>query len=115
MLSLPAITADSNACRHPTIEVINPSPLVGLFWFRPSIKCLIGVPLVHSRSLLQVIRNSKKRRQYCDQMTPLRDVGATSASTAPRLPFGQIAAGCSETWWTHREGTGLARLPPQKS
>jgi hypothetical protein len=27
MLSLPAITADSNACRHPTIEVINPSPL----------------------------------------------------------------------------------------
>jgi hypothetical protein len=24
MLSPPAITADSNACRHPTIEVINP-------------------------------------------------------------------------------------------
>jgi hypothetical protein len=24
MLSLPAITADSNACRHPTNEVINP-------------------------------------------------------------------------------------------
>jgi hypothetical protein len=24
MLSLPVITADSNACRHPTNEVINP-------------------------------------------------------------------------------------------
>jgi hypothetical protein len=28
MLSLLAITADSNACRHPTIEVINPLPLI---------------------------------------------------------------------------------------
>jgi hypothetical protein len=36
-MSLPAITADSNACRHPTNEVINPSPPVGLLWFRPCI------------------------------------------------------------------------------
>ena len=36
LLSPLPITADSNACRHPTNEVINPSPPVGLLWFRPS-------------------------------------------------------------------------------
>src|ERR1043166_9561075 len=61
MLSPPAITADSNACRHPTIEVINPAAPDRIPCGPP------GQPLtrdhsahLHLQSLLQVIRNSKK-------------------------------------------------------
>ena len=59
-LSLPAITADSNACRHPTNEVINPVAPdripCGFPWSHQT-----GiVPPFTPRSLLQVIRNSKK-------------------------------------------------------
>jgi hypothetical protein len=63
MRSLPAaITADSIARRHPTNELINPPPPIEFQRF--PVKAT-SVPAVHVRSLLQVIRNSKKPRWDC--------------------------------------------------
>jgi hypothetical protein len=65
MLSPPAITADSNACRHPTIEVIKPAA-PGRIPCGSSGQPQTGIiPPFTSRSLLQVIRNSKKGAGNC--------------------------------------------------
>src|SRR5947209_2013669 len=78
MLSLLAITADSNACRHPTNEVINPAAPIGFPAVSPGQRQTGIVPPFTLQSLLQVIRNSKKRADSRGLMAPLRDVAATS-------------------------------------
>jgi len=91
MLSLLAITADSNACRHPTNEVINPAAPIGFPAVSPGQRQTGIVPPFTLQSLLQVIRNSKKRADSRGLMAPLRDVVPTSVryvSSSYRSPDG---------------------------
>ena len=72
------ITADLNACRHPSNEVINPVAPDRIPAALPvSARSGSFTPFT-SRSLLQVIRNSKKGpADDPSWMAPLRDVAAT--------------------------------------
>jgi hypothetical protein len=61
MLSLPAITADSSACRQPTNEIIKPVAPDRISGGTPGQRQIGIIPPFTPQSLLQVIRNNKKR------------------------------------------------------
>src|SRR4051795_3453175 len=118
MLSPPAITADSNACRHPTIEVINPVAPIGFPCGAPRSAPDPGPFRPFTlQSLLQVIRNSKKAASRYGWMAPLRDMAATLAPgrgcSSYRLD--SSPTGCSETSLTHRgDGSNSGGQPAPK-
>jgi hypothetical protein len=78
MLSLPVITADSNARRHPRNEAIKP---VIPNEFQRSLPASAKSGSFAFSDLSLIANNSQWQQEvgHYDSMTPLRDVGATSA------------------------------------